>query len=99
MAGATRHPIAKHVGNHDAVALGIEHRTGQPGEVAMAGPIGGGHQDQIAAIGIGLADLGVADAGIPEGVAAAQGEGTQLQQAFLDRWQGAHAGSASLRRF
>ena len=99
VAGATRHAIAKHVGNHDAVALRIEHRTGQPGEVAMAGPVGGGHQDQVAALGIGLADLGIANPGIAEGFAAAQGEGTQLQQAVLDGWQGAHAGRANLLRF
>ena len=92
VAGAAGGAVAKHASNDNAPALRIQHRPRQPGQILRAGAVGGGHQDQVGAIGVDFADLQVGDLGLRQGVAAGQGKVAELVLAE------AHAGSSRAGR-
>ena len=92
VAGAAGGAVAEHASNHDAPALRIQHRAGQPGQILGPGPIGGGHQDQVGALGVELADLEVGELGLRQGVAAGQGKVAQGVLGALGDCGGVHAG-------
>ena len=78
VAGAAGGAVAEHASNHDAPALRIQHRPRQPGQILGPGPVGGGHQDQVGALGVELTDLEVGELGLRQGVAAGQGKVAEL---------------------